>query len=316
MEVSLGLLDDSVKYNALIVTHRPRFQKNAPEKKKMPSNEIRDAIELNSSLRKKLFFIVLLNKYDIFCMVHEQMLIQPAVQEIGSLGDMIVASATTQHCITAREVSRTVAPPFVLVRFPPIYAIPDIIRSAATFGPVDGHQIFQQSGILLVKYQSTQSAAASYGATLPRPVYFTSGTDHDTTTSIADRLQSVSLTDLPSPLLNEANLAAFVGSELSPFNMPDVVSGGDVSPVPSILPDHSARASDHRMSHPPPAVSPTSPLSTQVTRTFISPQLARMACPPRRYTMLLISICIRPHPRSSIAYLCPCLHFYSVPRSE
>ena len=252
MHVSLGLLHDSVEDNALIITHQPRFQKNAPKKKKMPSNEIRDAIELNSSLRKKFSFIVLLKKKDIFCMVHEQMLIQPAVQEIENLGDMIVVSATTQHRITAREVSRTVAPPFVLVRFPPIYAIPDIIRSAATFGPVDSHQIFQQSGILLVKYQSTQSAAASYGATLPGPVYFTSGTDHDTTTSIADRLQSVSITDLPSPLLNEANLAAFGGSELSPFNMPDLVSGGDVSPVPSIQPDHSARASDHRMSDTPP----------------------------------------------------------------
>ena len=147
MQVSLGLLHDSVKDNALIITHQPRFQKNAPKKKKMASNEIRDAIELNSSLRKKFSFIVPLKKYNIFCMVHEQMLIQPAVQEIENLGDMIVVSATTQHRITAREVSRTVAPPFVLVRFPPIYAIPDIIRSAATVGPVDSHQIFQQSGI-------------------------------------------------------------------------------------------------------------------------------------------------------------------------
>ena len=52
---------------------------------------------MNSSLRKKFAFIVLLNKYDIFAMVHERMLIQPAVQEIENLGDMIVICATTQQ---------------------------------------------------------------------------------------------------------------------------------------------------------------------------------------------------------------------------
>ena len=69
----------------------------------------------------------------------------------------------------AKEVSRTVTPPYTLVRFPPTYAIPEIMRSAATFGPVQGHQIFQQSGILLIRYQSDVSARASYGATLPTP---------------------------------------------------------------------------------------------------------------------------------------------------
>ena len=57
----------------------------------------------------------------------------------------------------AREVSRTVTPPYTLVRFPPTYAIPEIMRAAATFGPVQGHQIFQQSGILLIRYQSDVS---------------------------------------------------------------------------------------------------------------------------------------------------------------
>ena len=37
MQVSPGLLHDSVKDNALIITHQPRLQKNAPQKKKMPS---------------------------------------------------------------------------------------------------------------------------------------------------------------------------------------------------------------------------------------------------------------------------------------
>ena len=61
MQVSLGLLHESVKDNALVITHQPRFQKGGPKRKKMPSPEIRDAIEMNSSLRKKLAFVILLN---------------------------------------------------------------------------------------------------------------------------------------------------------------------------------------------------------------------------------------------------------------
>ena len=86
MRVSMGLLHESVKDNALVITHQPRFQKGGLKKKKMPSPEIRDVIGMNSSLRKKFAFIVLLNKYDIFAMVHERMLIQPAVQEISKFG--------------------------------------------------------------------------------------------------------------------------------------------------------------------------------------------------------------------------------------
>ena len=180
MKISLGLLHESVKPTSLIITHQPQFVKGGPKRKKMPSPEIRDAICMNASLRKKFSFIVLLNKYDLFAMVREPILIQPTVQEIENLGEMIVICATTQQRLQAQEVHRTVDPPYTLARFPPTFAVPEILRSAATFGPVDSHQLFQQSGILLIKFQSDQSARASYGATLPGPVYFSSGGDNDT----------------------------------------------------------------------------------------------------------------------------------------
>ena len=175
-----------------MITHQPRYQKGTPKNKKMPSNEIRDAIEMNSSLRKKFSFLVLLNRYDIFAMVHERMLIQPAVQVIENLGDMIVVCATTQQRLMAKEVSRVVSPPYALVRYPPTFSVTKILRPAAIFGPVDSHQLFQQSRILLVKFQSTTSASASYGATLPGPVYFTSGSaDADTSEDVCRRFQRV-----------------------------------------------------------------------------------------------------------------------------
>ena len=154
MDVSLGLLHSSVKQNSIVISHQPRFVKNAPKKRKMPSNEVRDAVQMNSTLRKKFTFLVLLNKYDVLGMVHDPMLIQPAVQEIENFGDMIVVSATTQQRMIARDITRNVSPPHVLIRFPPTLAIPDVLRSSGTFGPVETHQLFQQSGMLLVKYQS------------------------------------------------------------------------------------------------------------------------------------------------------------------
>ena len=72
-------------------------------------------------------------------MVHERMLIQPAVQEIENLGDMIVVCATTQQRLMAKEVSRVVSPPHALVRFPPTFSVTEILRSAATFDPVDSY---------------------------------------------------------------------------------------------------------------------------------------------------------------------------------
>ena len=40
MQVSLGLWHESVKDNALVITHQPRFQKGGPKRKRMPSPEI------------------------------------------------------------------------------------------------------------------------------------------------------------------------------------------------------------------------------------------------------------------------------------
>ena len=87
MSVSIGLLDRSVKESALIITHQPRFQKNGPHRRKIPSDEVRTAIELNPPLYRKFALLVLLNKYDVLGMVHDPMLIQPAVQEIENLGE-------------------------------------------------------------------------------------------------------------------------------------------------------------------------------------------------------------------------------------
>ena len=196
MQVSSGLLHESVKDNALVITHQPRFQKGGPKRKKMPSPEIRDAIEMYSSLQKTFAFVILLNKYDVFAMVREKVPIKPAVQEKENLGEMIVVCATTQQRLTAKDVTRTVAPPYTLIWLPPTYAVTEILRSAATFGPVQSQQLFQQSGILLMKYQAVSSARASYRATLPGPVPFTSGSpDNDTLESLDQRLRTVALSD-------------------------------------------------------------------------------------------------------------------------
>ena len=216
----------------------------------MVSNEVRDAITMNSTLLKKFSFLVLLNKYDVFGMVHDPILIQPAVQEIENLGDMIVVSATTQQRLMARNIARQVSPPHVLIRFPPIYAISDVLRSAATFGPVETHQMFQQSGMLLVKYQASTSTTAAYGATLPGPVYFTSGTtEHDSLLTVAERLQHLRLSELPNPILNAGNLAvAGKGDGPPALALPDIglSASRPISPVPSVLPSGnvSPRASD------------------------------------------------------------------------
>ena len=107
---SLGLLDRSVKESALIITHQPRFQKNGPRRLKIPSDEVRTAIELNPPLYRKFAFLVLLNKYDVLGMVHDPMLIQPAVQEIENLGEMICVSANTNNRVFAKDFSREVNP--------------------------------------------------------------------------------------------------------------------------------------------------------------------------------------------------------------
>ena len=152
--ISIGLLDRPVKESSLIITHQLRFVKEQKGQRKIPSNEIRTAIEMNPPLYRKFAFLVLLNKYDLFGMVHEPMLIQPTVQEVEDLGDLICVSAHTQQRVFAKEVAKVVEPPYTLVRFSPTFSIKDVLKSAASFGPSESHQLFKQSCILLVKYQS------------------------------------------------------------------------------------------------------------------------------------------------------------------
>ena len=197
----------------------------------MPSNELRTAIERNPPLHHKFAFLVSLNKYDLFGMVHDPMLLQPTVQELENLGDRICMSAHTQQRMFAKEVDKVVEPPYALVRFSPTFSVKDVLKSAASFGPVESHQLFQQSGILLVKYQSADSATLSYGAILPGPVYFTSGTaSKDTTLSLVERINRIDMAAMPPPKLNEANLAA---ATLPDFTLPNILSASR-SPVPSI----------------------------------------------------------------------------------
>ena len=95
--ISIGLLDHSVKESSLIITHQPRSVKGQKGQRKMPCNEVRAAIEMNPLLYRKFAFLVLLSKYDSLGMVHEPMRIQPTVQEVENLGDLV--------CVSARENS-------------------------------------------------------------------------------------------------------------------------------------------------------------------------------------------------------------------
>ena len=233
MGVSIGLLDRSVKESALIITHQPRFQKNGPRRRKMPSDEVRTAVEMNPPLYRKFAFLVLPNKYDVLRMVHDPMLIQPAVHEIECLGEMICVSAHTNNRVFAKDFSREVEPPYAIARHPPTLDVRDVLKPASSFGPVESHQVFQQSGLLMVKYQATQSAATAYGATMPGPIYLTSGSaDRDIAISLTDRMEKVKLISLPQPMLNETNLAAAT-SDLPEFHIPDIASAAHLSTVPS-----------------------------------------------------------------------------------
>ena len=155
-------------------------------------------------------------------MVHDPILHQPTVQELENVGDLRCVSAYTQQRIFAKELDKVVEPPYALVRFSPTFRTNDVLKSAASFGPVETHQLFQQSGILLVKYQSVESATLSYGAILPGPVYFTSGSaEKYTSLSLTERMKRVDLAAMPPPKLNETNLAAAV---LPDFALPDIQS--------------------------------------------------------------------------------------------
>ena len=132
--ISIGLLDRSVKESSLIITHQPRFVKGQKGQRKMPCNKIRTVIEMNPPLYRKFAFLVLLNKYDLFGMVHEPMLIQPTVQEVENLGDLICVSAHTQQRVFAKEVAKVVEPPYTLVLSP----LPSASRMCSNLQPVLG----------------------------------------------------------------------------------------------------------------------------------------------------------------------------------
>ena len=109
--------------------------------------------------------------------------------------------------------------------------------------------MFQQSGMLLVKYQASTSATTAYGATLPGPVYFTSGTtEHDSLLTVAERLEHLRLSELPNPIVNAKNLAVAGKGGPSALASPNIgiSMSRPISPVTSILPSGnlSPRESD------------------------------------------------------------------------
>ena len=65
MHISIGLLDQSVKESPLIITRQPRFIKGQKWERKLPSNEVRRAVETNPPLYRKSAFLVLLNTYNL-----------------------------------------------------------------------------------------------------------------------------------------------------------------------------------------------------------------------------------------------------------
>ena len=97
----------------------------------------------------------------------------------------------------------------------------DVLKLVSIFGPVGNHQLFQQAGTLLIQYQGDTSADTAYGATLPGPVYLTSGTPaRDAALTLEQRLASLDLASLASPDLNESNLAT-IPTALTGFDIPD-----------------------------------------------------------------------------------------------
>ena len=111
---------------------------------------------------------------------------------------MICVSAHTNNQVFAKDFSREVSPPYVIARYPPTLVVRDVLKSASTYSPVESHQVFQQSGQVMVKYQTLESAATAYGATMPGPIYFSSGNNsQDLVMSLADRLERVKLITFP-----------------------------------------------------------------------------------------------------------------------
>ena len=184
--------------------------------------------------------MVLLNKYDVLGMVHDPMLIQPAVQKIENLGEMICVSTHTNKRVFAKDFSREVSPPYVIARYPPTLDVRDVLKSASTYGPVESHQVFQQSGQVMVKYQALESAATAYGATMPGPIYFSSGnSSQDLVMFLTDHLERVKLITFPQPALTEANLTA-AASPLPDFRIPAIASASHPTTVTSSPPSTSS----------------------------------------------------------------------------
>ena len=222
----------------MIVTHQPPYRKDAPRRSEMPANEISTAIEMNPDLSKTLEFAVFLKKYDLLVMVKEDILLQPTIQEIEELEDMLVISAVNHQRIHARYVVCSVEPPHALVPCALAFSLPHVLKSVATFGPVDSHQLFQQAGLLLIRYGANESPHAAYGATLPGPIFVTSGTYKlDLVDSISQRLGKLRLSTLPQPALNKSSLATL--SPMSPLGLPNLIGptrtdDAPRSPVPSM----------------------------------------------------------------------------------
>ena len=98
--------------------------------------------------------------------------------------------------------SREVSCRYVIARYPLTLDVRDVLKSAATFGPVESHQIFQQSGQVMVKYQAMDSAVTAYGATVPGPIYFSVGnSSKDLVMSFTHRMERVKLITFHNPAL-------------------------------------------------------------------------------------------------------------------
>ena len=104
----------------------------------------------------------------------------------------------------------------------PTFPPPDVLKSVATFRPVHSHQLFQQAGFLLIRYEANESAYTAYGVTVTGPVFVTLGTYAlDLVDSVSQRLDELRLSTLPQPALNESNLAAL--SLMSPLDLPNLI---------------------------------------------------------------------------------------------
>ena len=118
---------------------------------------------------------------------------------------MVCVSAHTNNRVFAKDFSREVSHPYVIASYPPTLDVRDVLKSSSTYGSVESHQVFQQSGQVMVKYQALESAATAYRATMPGPIYFSSGnSSQDLVMSLADRLERVQLITFPQPALTGA----------------------------------------------------------------------------------------------------------------